>query len=128
MKIFKQISIHLVILSIFVLPVLIHAQGSGNNTNQISIDIPNPAPAAGSDLISLLYTLLDKVVMPIAAVAVVVWIIWAGFSYVTAQGNPAKIAEAHKRLMWSLIGAGILLGAAGISQVVKTTVDTLVTP
>jgi type IV secretory pathway VirB2 component (pilin) len=131
MKNLKQISIHLIILSVFVLPLLIHAQGQINpppSSNQVSINIPNPAPAAGSDLISLLYRLLDKVVMPIAAIAVVVWIIWAGFSYVTAQGNPAKIAEAHKRLMWSLIGAGILLGAAGISQVVKTTVDTLVAP
>ena len=64
--------------------------------------------------------------MPIAAVAVVVWIIWAGFQYVLAQGNPKKVEEAHQRLLWSLVGAGILLGAAGISSVVQNTINALI--
>lgn len=66
--------------------------------------------------------------MPIAAVAVVVWIIWAGFNFLMAQGNPAKIDQAKQRLLWSLIGAGILLGAAGISTVVQNTVRALIAP
>lgn len=64
--------------------------------------------------------------MPIAAVGVVVWIVWAGFTFVTAQGKPAEIEKAKSRLLWSLIGAGILLGAAGIAEVVKTTIEALI--
>lgn len=60
--------------------------------------------------------------MPIAAVAAVVYIIWAGFSYVMAQGNPKEIEAAHQRLLWALVGTGILLGAAAISKVVENTV------
>ena len=117
-----------IMFTIFVFPVFLLAQGvtGGNGSGgSISIDIPNPATKAGGNLIDLLRTILNSIVMPIAAVAVVMWIVYAGFTYVTAQGNPAKIEKAHQRLLWSLIGAGILLGAAGISFVVQNTVGAL---
>ena len=135
----KKISTYIIILTILVFPLFVSAQcpptcptvGNpppnptvGNPTN-LTVTIPNPT-TAGSDLISLLVALLNNVVMPIAAVFVTMWIIYAGFKYVTAQGNPEKIKKAHDTLLWSLIGAGILLGAAGISLVVQTTIDALI--
>jgi hypothetical protein len=54
---------------------------------------------------------------------VTLYIIYAGFTFVTAQGNPGEIQKAKQRLLWALIGAAILLGAAGIAEVVKTTVN-----
>ena len=60
-----------------------------------------------------------------AAVAVTMWIIWAGFQFVLAQGNPGAIDKAKSNLLWSLIGAGILLGAVGISAAVQSTFDAL---
>ena len=127
----KTTSIHSLILTIFILPIIIYAQAGGGGTppsppsSSLTVTIPNPTNA-GSDLISLLVALLNNVVMPVAAVFVTMWIIWAGFKYVTAQGNPTKIEKAHQQLLWSLIGAGILLGAAGISLVVKSTIDALI--
>ncbi len=124
---FKKISIYFIVFTILILPIFSHAQGQGQQTSpapSTGITIPNPT-TAGSDLMSVLLTLLRNVVMPIAAVAVVMWIIWAGFNYVLAQGNPAKVAQAHQRLLWSLIGAGILLGAVAISEVVKSTITAL---
>lgn len=122
MNTYRKLSIYLFILGLFVIPVFINAQPVNQQQNSSGVvTIPNPTNA-GSDLMSVLRTLLNKVVMPIAAVAVVVWIVWAGFTYVTANGKPDKIKEAHARLLWALIGAGILLGAAGISAVVESTV------
>ena len=66
--------------------------------------------------------------MPIAAVASVVYIILAGFAYVMAQGKPAEVQKANDRLLYALIGVGILLGAAGISAVVQTTVKQFLVP
>jgi hypothetical protein len=66
--------------------------------------------------------------MPIAAVGVTFWIIYAGFGFLSAQGNPTKINAARENLQWSLIGAGILLGAVGISAVVQNTVRALLAP
>jgi len=98
---------------------------SGGNTT-IGVRITNPVNCGDNCTIMTLITLiLNNVIMPIAAVAVVLWIIWAGFNFVTAQGNPKKIEEAKQRLLWSLVGAGILLGAAAIAEVVARTVKSL---
>ncbi|MCX6701766.1 MAG: hypothetical protein NTX96_01040 [Candidatus Zambryskibacteria bacterium] len=130
MKILKKISIHLFILSIFIIPVLLYAQATP--TTPIHIGISNPLKCdsgSGQDcnsLSGLITAILNNVVMPIAAVAVVIWIIWAGFTFITAQGKPAEIEKAKGRLLWSLIGAGILLGAAGISAVIQNTIGALI--
>ena len=127
MKILKKISINLFIASFLIVPLFTHAQGvvpaTPGGSGEGTITIPNPTKA-GSDIMSILYAILNNIVMPIAAVAVVLWIIWAGFQYLLAQGNPAKITKANQQLLWSLIGAGVLLGAAGISKVVQNTVNT----
>ncbi len=109
-------------------PVFVLAQVTVSNPAPSNgYTIPNPT-TAGDDIMTVLVALITNVVMPIAAIVVVMWIIWAGFSYVTAQGNPTKVAQAHQRLLWSLIGAGILLSAAGIAEVVKTTITSLLKP
>ncbi len=133
MNTLKKISINLVIINLFIIPIIAHGENpssinsapnpsSINDSAPININIPNPT-TAGSTLMEVLTALLNKVVMPVAAVAVVIWIIWAGFTYVVANGNPEKIKKAHERLLWALVGAGILLGAAGISAVVKSTIE-----
>ncbi len=104
----------------YLLPGVLYAQTIGSGTS-----IPNPLSGANT-LPQLLSVILNKIVMPVAAIVVVLWIIWAGFTYLTAQGNPKKIEEAHQRLLWALVGAGILLGAAGISLVIQSTVCSVV--
>ncbi|MBI4155775.1 MAG: hypothetical protein HY507_00905 [Candidatus Zambryskibacteria bacterium] len=120
-----------ILLLVIILPIFAFAQGEVNSPGGGgNVTIPNPLKcAAGQDcgsFMSLLTAILNNIVMPVAAVAVVAYIIWAGFTYVTAQGNPKKIDEAHQRLLWALVGAGILLGAAAISRVVQTTVTSLI--
>ena len=105
-----------------IFPIFAYAQSLGNTLISGGI----PSPTGDKDLMSLITKILNNILMPIAAVFVTIWIIYAGFKYVVAQGNPAKVSEAHKTLLWSLIGAGILLGAAGISKVVETTIKALV--
>ncbi len=118
MYIYQKISKKISLAINFFVPILVSAQ---------TITIPNPAPNAGSTLIQILVTLLNNVVMPVAAVLVVMYIVYAGFTFVTAQGNEKKIGEAKQRLLWALIGAGILLGATAISQVVVRTVTCITT-
>lgn len=127
MKKFKIISTHIALFSFFLLPlVVLNAQGTANPPGgQVPINIGNPFNG-GNDFISLLTAILQNIVMPIAAVGVVMYIIYAGFTFVTAQGKPAEIAKAQQRLLWALVGAGILLGAEGISLVVRNTVTQLI--
>lgn len=129
MNTLKKISIHLLILSFFVIPIFIQAQPTPvppDDGTPVKFEIKNPLKGGEDSLTEVIVTLLNNVVMPIAAVAVVIWIIYAGFTFLTAQGKEAEIRKAKDRLLWSLVGAGILLGAVGISKVVENTVKSLI--
>lgn len=133
MKTLKKIGVYLFVFSLIVLPLVAHAQidaeepgSSGSGASGGDIIIPNPLKGGVNDFMSLLVLVLNTIIMPIAAIAIVVFIIYSGFMFVMAQGNPTKIAEAKQRLLWGLIGGGIILAAAGISEVVKTTINQLV--
>lgn len=93
---------------------------------QFTVSNPFRCGSASCNLMSLITAILNNIVMPIAGVGVVVFIIYAGFSFVMAQGKPAEIQKAQQMLLWGLIGAGILLGAAGISRVLENTIRQLV--
>jgi type IV secretory pathway VirB2 component (pilin) len=118
----KKYTLFVFVLFIFlIVPFAAQAQA----TYSQNINIPNPFNCGGTSpctLLSLINAILTNIILPIGAVAAVIFIIIAGFKYIQAQGNPAKIQEAHKRLLWTLIGVGVLLGAAGISAVLQATV------
>lgn len=56
--------------------------------------------------------------IPILALA----IIYAGFLYVKAQGNPSELEIAHRTLLYTVIGGALLLGAYVIAQAIGATV------
>lgn len=84
--------------------------------------IPNPLNGINS-LYDLVQAIINNIVVPIGSVVIVLMIIFAGFQFVTAQGNPTKIEEAKKTFFFAVIGAAILLGSWAIAQIIKTTVE-----
>jgi hypothetical protein len=50
-------------------------------------------------------------------------IIYAGFMFVTAQGNPGKIEKAKMNIFYVLIGTGIFLGAWALTGIVANTIS-----
>ena len=59
-----------------------------------------------------------KIGIPIIALA----IIYSGFLFVSAQGNDEKLTKAKNALLYSVIGAAILLGSWAIAQLISETV------
>ena len=59
--------------------------------------------------------------MPIVALAV----IYCGFLFVFARGNPEKLTKAKDALLYTLIGAAILLGSWAIAKMIKITITGL---
>ena len=47
-------------------------------------------------------------------IAVVVFMIWSGISYLTAGGNDQKLKDAKKRFLWTIIGTAIVLATFAI--------------
>ena len=120
----KKYTKYLFAIVIFVMTSIPFAIIADQNYSQ-DIRISNPFNCGGQSnctLLTLITSILNNIIMPIAAVACVVWLILAGFKYVQARGNPTKVSEAHQNLLWALIGVGVILGAAGISAVLQSTV------
>lgn len=62
-----------------------------------------------------------KIGVPLVALA----IIYSGFLFVVALGNPGKIEEAKSALTNTVIGAALLLGAWALSELIVETVKSL---
>ena len=59
----------------------------------------------------------------IAFPIVVLMIIYSGFLFVAAQGNEEKLKTAKRTIMWTIVGALIVLGATVLVNAIGGTVD-----
>ncbi len=85
-----------------------------------SVELENPLEV--STITELLEALLGVVVV-LATPIIVFFIIYSGFLYVTAQGNPEQIKQASRSLTYAIIGGVIVIGAFAIATIVKNLVD-----
>jgi hypothetical protein len=85
--------------------------------------IINPIPSITSipDLIQKILEGLLKIGLPVVALAVV----YCGFLFVFARGNTEKLTKAKDALLWTLVGAAVLLGSWAIAQMISATVTGL---
>ena len=67
-----------------------------------------------------------KAVVYVALPIIALFIVYAGFKYVFAQGNESKITEAHNNFKYVLIGALLILGAWVLATLIGNTVTQLV--
>lgn len=85
--------------------------------------IVNPIPSIKS-IPGLIHSILNGMLtigIPVIALA----IIYSGFLFVSARGNPEKITKAKDAFFYTLIGAAILLGSWAIAQMIDTTIKAL---
>ena len=101
------------------------SNGNGTSSGDISIQfqLKNPLGATG-DLNSFLQNILKAMVLLLTPV-VVIMVLYSGFLFVAARGNVEKLGDAKKALLYTLIGAAIVLGAQGFATVLKNTVTCL---
>ncbi len=55
----------------------------------------------------------------------VLFVVYSGFKFVFAQGNPEDLAKAKKNFMWTIIGVGLFLGAWALAMMIKGTIAQL---
>jgi hypothetical protein len=81
-------------------------------------------PIKTNNINEFIKTILEgvlKIGMPIIALA----IIYCGFLFVAARGNSEKLSTAKDALLYTLVGAAILLGSWAIAALISNTVLTL---
>lgn len=104
--------------------------GSGNPPS--GDDTRSPAPAGGAkniliryvnpiavdDLEGFMAKIIDSAVLLLTPI-IVIMLIWTGFLFISARGNPESLASAKKALLYVLIGATIILIAKGFSLAIR---------
>ncbi|MBI5004834.1 MAG: hypothetical protein HZC04_01450 [Candidatus Lloydbacteria bacterium] len=95
---------------------LANSPGSGSNA------LPNPI--AASTFQELIQKML-KVVIDIGVPVATLFIIYSGFLFVKAQGNPEKLKEAKETFFWTIVGTAVLLGAWVLAQAIAGTINQL---
>lgn len=83
-------------------------------------------PLVADSIPQLLYALL-RIIMVVAVPLVVFFIIYAGFLYVWARGNPEQLQQANRALTYAIIGGLIMIGAMVIVGIVTNLVDAFLT-
>jgi hypothetical protein len=73
------------------------------------------------DFLLLILNAVTYIMFPI----IVLMIVYTGFLFVSAQGNPSKIQEARRALVWTVVGALVILGSRALALVISATVATL---
>lgn len=88
-----------------------------------TISLINPL-GSGATLNSFLTSILD-IVIQIGEVVVILMLVYVGFLFVVARGEAGEITKARRALLWTVIGALILLGAKAIAVGIQATVQAL---
>ena len=100
-----------------------------NNPADPTISLINPLgtscnPANTDCLWNFLKSILAFVIR-IGTVVVILMLVYVGFKFVTARGEPAEITKARTMFLWTVVGALILLGAQVIAVGITATVQSL---
>lgn len=93
-----------------------------NADTNITTTINNPLGESGPQNIPDFIKKIIEVVLTVGVPIVALAIIYTGFLFVKAQGNPEAIKKAKDSLMYVLIGAALLLGAFVIAQAIGSTI------
>ncbi|MCA9357097.1 hypothetical protein H6784_05280 [Candidatus Nomurabacteria bacterium] len=119
-KIFNNlhtVALNMVVFTLLVFPQLANAQ--------ISYSFKNPL--AFNSIEDFLVAILNVIIV-IAIPIVVFFIIYSGFKYVVARGNPAQIQEASQALTYAIIGGVLIIGAVAISKIISNLVTAFAAP
>jgi hypothetical protein len=92
--------------------------GTANGSSGTSLE----NPLRFGSFCQLIKGLLQAIVA-IGVPVAVLFLVWVGFKFVLAQGDPTKLSEARKNFLNTVIGIGIFLGAWIIAQVIASTVQ-----
>ena len=97
--------------------------GTVTSAGTNNVTLVNPL-GAGATLSTLVTDVLNFVIR-IGAIVIIFILTYVGYLFVAARGNATKISDARRALLWTIVGALILLGAQAISLGIQATVQAL---
>ncbi|MBI2409490.1 hypothetical protein HYV30_00395 [Candidatus Kaiserbacteria bacterium] len=83
-------------------------------------------PLGTTDLQGFILRILDFVIY-LGSLVIIFMLVYIGFLFVKARGVPAEISKARQALLWTVVGALILLGSKAIALGIQATVQAIST-
>lgn len=112
----------ILVVYVFIIPVISFAEEGDTPSNpSLGGKIVDPLNGRFPSISALIQGILEgalRIGIPIVALA----IIYCGFLFVAARGNSEKLTKAKDALLYTIIGAAILLGAWAIAKMISATV------
>ena len=102
----------------FYIPILSLAMPLFANAASYSLNYKNLLKL-NCDTIPACLELIFRAARDIAFPIAVIFILWSGFLFVSAGGNPEKIKTARTTLLWAIIGLVVVTGAWTLSVAFK---------
>ena len=87
--------------------------------------ICNPLNAAISNIPSFISTVLH-IMVQVGLPVVAFFLLYSGYLFVSAGGNPSKLEKAKENFMYVIIGTLLILGAWVIATLIANTVSQVV--
>jgi hypothetical protein len=114
---------------LMLMPVFVHGQIANTNTNMPLVNadsqtLDNPLGTNVTSFCQLIIKLV-QVVIALGIPVAVLFIVWAGFKFIIARGNPNQLTEAKKNFLYVIIGIGIFVGASLIANIIIGTLHQL---
>ena len=81
-------------------------------------------PLQSNTLSGFLQAILSSLIFILFPV-IVMMLVYSGFLFIAAQGNPEKLRTARRVFLWTLIGGFVILASWAIAQAIQATVNAL---
>jgi len=81
-------------------------------------------PLGNITLYDFLLKILNSLIYILFPV-IIIMMVYTGFLFVAAQGNETKLQEAKRALVWTVIGALIVLGSKALALAIKATINSI---
>lgn len=117
----KKIITTLALLSLLVTPAIIFAQETTGE-----LPIPDWAPASGLTDAGDIITIIEKIggyIFTGLLVLAAIFLVVAGYFFVTAGGNPENVNKARQMLINALIGVAVGLASRGLITIISNLVQ-----
>ncbi len=122
LKVVLKYGFMLVIVFSFLMPIImVHSTSAAGLL--VNTTIKNPLGSGHLETIPAFIKAILNIVIDIGIPIVTLAIIYSGFLFVQAQGNPEKLETAKKTLVYTLIGATLLLGSYVLANAIGSTVN-----
>lgn len=92
-------------------------------TGSLKINLFNPL--GDIDTFAELAAAILRAVVIVAIPLTVLFLIWGGFLFVTAQGNEEQIKRAKKAFFWAVIGAMVVVAAWAMAVAITNSIKEL---